>query len=178
MRDFVAFLKIFKKINPDFEKHINTLSLTTEDVECFHSTSHKKRDTPTVLEHSTDFGSTVRENIKQTHPNSSFHYFTASSSKKSSYIEPSHPVPLLPKFIKFPKLKKVKMSQENCSLMKEWAQEHVKQSARQETTKRRLEHFSMYKRPQPILDDVELIIDDENEDTEANEIQPEEEEEE
>ena len=36
----------------------------------------------------------------------------------------------------------------------------------------------MYKRPQPILDDVELIIDDKNEDTEANEIQPEEEEEE
>ena len=36
----------------------------------------------------------------------------------------------------------------------------------------------MYKRPQPILGDVELIIDDENEDTEANEIQPEEEEEE
>ena len=31
----------------------------------------------------------------------------------------------------------------------------------------------MYKRPQPILDDVELILDDENEDTEANEIQPE-----
>ena len=71
------------------------------------------------------------------------------------------------------------MSQENCSLMKEWAQEHGKsvrqRSARQETTKKKAGTLplSMYRRPQPILDDVH---NDENEDGEANEIQSEEEE--
>ena len=71
------------------------------------------------------------------------------------------------------------MSKENCSLMKEWAQEHGKsvrqRSARQETTKKKAGTLplSMYRRPQPILDDVH---DDENEDGEANEIQSEEEE--
>ena len=63
--------------------------------------------------------------------------------------------------------------------MKEWAQEHGKsvrqRSARQETTKKKAGTLplSMYRRPQPILDDVH---NDENEDGEANEIQSEEEE--
>ena len=98
------------------------------------------------------------------HPNSSFYYFTASSSKESLYIEPSHPVPLVPKFISFPKLRKIKMSKENCSLMKEWAQEHGKyvrqRSARQETTKKKAGTLplSMYRRPQPILDDVQYTM--------------------
>ena len=71
------------------------------------------------------------------------------------------------------------MTKENCSLMKEWAQEHGKsvrqRSARQETTKKKAGTLplSMYRRPQPILDDVH---NHENEDGEANEIQSEEEE--
>ena len=76
--------------------------------------------------------------------------------------------------------------------MKEWAQEHGKpvrqRSARQETTKKKAGTLplSMYKKPQPILDDGGLNIDDEDEvlleeeeqDGDVNEIQPEEEEQE
>ena len=58
IRVFVGYLKIL-------QRSTHVLRMTTEDVECFHSTSHKKRDVPTVLEPSRDFGSKFRENIKE-----------------------------------------------------------------------------------------------------------------
>ena len=103
---FSRLLQNLKSIEPDYVKNSNTISISTEDVECFHSTSHKKRAVATVLEHSMDFGSTVRESTKRSHRNNSYYYHTAPSSKKSSYLDPTHSDASVSDYLTFPKMKK------------------------------------------------------------------------
>ena len=172
---FSRLLQNLKSIEPDYVKNINTISISTEDVECFHSTSHKKRAVATVLEHSMDFGSTVRESTKRSHRNNSYYYHTAPSSKKSSYLDPTHSDASVSDYLTFPKMKKVKMSKENRTKMREWAREYgkpVKQrSARQETAKKKAGTLPMfmYRRPTQVQEDIELIEDEGDADEEVNE---------
>ena len=164
--------KNIRDINPDYELEINMISFTTEDVECHHSTAKQKRSVPTMLEHSRDFASTVREGIKRTHPNGVFYYHTSESRgpEKTSYIDPKHnPQPLKQKFISFPRCPRIKMEKADIALMHDWANEVGKpvrqRSARQETTKKKCGTLplGMYQRKQTINDDVpDILENDEN----------------
>ena len=81
-------------INENYLNHIDVHALTTDHIECLHSTSHRKRSVPTVLEHSRDLGSTIREYTKRTLSSSTKvglgYYYHTNSHKKDHYIPPSH----------------------------------------------------------------------------------------
>ena len=54
-------IQTVSSINQEYLDKINVNTLSTDHIECLHSFSHRKRSVPTVLEHSRDLGSTIRE---------------------------------------------------------------------------------------------------------------------
>ena len=132
--------KNLREINPEFRPDMV--------VECHHSTAKLKRAVPSMLEHSRDFASTVREGIKRTHPNGVFHYHTSENrgASKTSYIDPQHKAqnPQQYGFLKFTKRPQIKMDKTDIAIMHDWANEIGKpvrqRSARQETTKKKLKY--------------------------------------
>ena len=83
-----SLIKKVSSINPNYISNINVNTLTTDHIECLHSTSHRKRCVPTVLEHNRDMGSTIREYTKKT-AGAGFYYHTH-ERKKDHYIPPTH----------------------------------------------------------------------------------------
>ena len=134
-------IKTVSSINQEYLPKINVNTLSTDHIECLHF-SHRNRSVPTVLEHSRDLGSTLRENCKKT-TGAGFYYHTH-SNQKEHYFPSTHdscdkPIAAF-NMIKFPPQQKVKLSKEHQQTMIERAREHGKpvrqRSARQQTTKK------------------------------------------
>ena len=144
----------------------NLLSCMTLDIEHCHATVHTKQSNMSMLEYSRSFGSTMKESIKRiTHWAAFYH-----TSKKSWYPKPVGGIP----FLKVPTIQQLpplKMSQENCEVLRSWAAScgaAVRQrTVRQETTMAKhgaLPEY-MYQRQCQATEkvDIQFVAESENE---------------
>ncbi|KAL9966337.1 hypothetical protein ACROYT_G024391 [Oculina patagonica] len=111
----------------------NLLSCMTLDIENLHSVVHHKSQVSTAFRYARDFGSTTKEGLKRTTSWSAY-YFT---SRGSWYPVPERSLGLF-EIPSIPLPPAIKASQEEISMMREWAKAHgssVRQrNVRQETT--------------------------------------------
>lgn len=109
----------------------NLLSWMTLDVKSLHSVVHHKSQVSTALQYACNFGSRVKESLKQTTAWSAYYY----TSCESWYPVPERSLALfeIPSMSQPPV---VKLSKDEISMMREWARVHgsvQQRSVRQET---------------------------------------------
>jgi len=97
----------------------NLLSCMTLDVENLHSVVHHKNQVSTAFRYARDFGSTVKEGLKRTTSWSAYYY----TSRGSWYPVPERTLDLF-EVPSIPLPPAIKATQDEISMMREWARTH------------------------------------------------------